>query len=96
MTEVTALNISDLHDLSKNENFFTISFKMQTYIQMSSINYVLLFIKLLKYLSSWFPRARIIFKTLSAAQTDIISFLIMYIIIFLAFVVMSHIYYGAD
>ena len=38
----------------------------------------------------------IIFKTLSYAQSDIFYFLIMYIIIFFAFVVMCHIYYGAD
>jgi len=69
---------------------------MQTYIHMSAINFVLLFVKLLKYLSSWFHRAKIIFKTLSAAQSDIFYFMIMYLIIFLAFVVMSHIYYGAE
>ena len=38
----------------------------------------------------------IIFKTLNYAKSDIFYFLIMYIIIFFAFVVMCHIYYGAD
>lgn len=38
----------------------------------------------------------IIFKTLAYARSDIFYFLIMYIIIFFAFVVMCHIYYGAD
>ena len=38
----------------------------------------------------------IIFKTLAYAKSDIFYFLIMYIIIFFAFVVMCHIYYGAD
>lgn len=38
----------------------------------------------------------IIFKTLAWAQSDIFYFLIMYVIIFFAFVVMCHIYYGAD
>lgn len=38
----------------------------------------------------------IIFNTLKYAQSDIFYFLIMYIIIFFAFVVMCHIYYGAD
>jgi hypothetical protein len=69
---------------------------MQTYIQLCSINYVLLFIKLLKYLSSWFERAKIIFQTLGYAQSDIFYFMIMYLVIFCAFVVMCHIYYGAE
>ena len=38
----------------------------------------------------------IIFKTLSHAKSDIFYFLIMYTIIFFAFVLMCHIYYGAD
>lgn len=38
----------------------------------------------------------IIFRTLSYAKSDIFYFLIMYLIIFFAFVVMCHIYYGAD
>jgi hypothetical protein len=38
----------------------------------------------------------IIFKTLAYAKSDIFYFLIMYMIIFFAFVVMCHIYYGAN
>lgn len=60
------------------------------------MNFILLFIKVLKYLASWFERVMIIFNTLKYAQSDIFYFLIMYIIIFFAFVVMCHIYYGAD
>ena len=56
----------------------------------------MIFIKLLKYLATWFERVMIIFKTLAYAKSDIFYFLIMYIIIFFAFVVMCHIYYGAD
>jgi hypothetical protein len=67
-----------------------------TYQRVCSINFVVLFIKVLKYLASWFERVMIIFKTLSYAKSDIFYFLIMYIIIFFAFVVMCHIYYGAD
>lgn len=96
MTQVTALNLSDLHDLSKNEAFFTISFKMQVYIHLSAFNYVLLFVKLLRYVSSFIRRTKIIFRTLSAAQGDIFSFMMLYAIIFFAFSVMCHIYYGAE
>lgn len=69
---------------------------MLIYSRICSINFILIFIKVLKYLASWFERVMIIFKTLSYAKSDIFYFLIMYIIIFFAFVVMCHIYYGAD
>jgi hypothetical protein len=93
---VTALNLSDLDDLSKNEAFFTISFKMQVYIHLSAFNYVLLFVKFLRYLSTFIKKTKIIFRTLSAAKEDIFSFMILYVIIFVAFSVMCHIYYGAE
>ena len=60
------------------------------------MNVILIFIKALKYLASWFERVMIIFKTLAYAKSDIFYFLIMYLIIFFAFVVMCHIYYGSD
>jgi hypothetical protein len=69
---------------------------MEIYIHICSIIFVLLFVKLLRYLVSWFERAMIIFKTLGRAQSDIFYFLIMYLVIFFAFVVMCHIYYGAE
>lgn len=77
-------------------SFLSISQKLLTYQRLCSINFILIFIKVLKYLASWFERAMIIFKTLTYAKSDIFYFLIMYLIIFFAFVVMCHIYYGAD
>ena len=65
------MNLSDLDDLSKNEAFFTVSFKMQVYIHLSAFNYVLLFVKLLRHLSSFIRRTKIIFRTLKAAKEDI-------------------------
>ena len=73
-----------------------IAFRMQDYIYISSIAMILLFIKLIKYVSNWFKRAMIILSTLEKASSDIIYFLIMYLVIFCAFVVMCHIYYGAE
>lgn len=93
---MTALNLSDLSDLSKNEAFFTITFKMQVYIHLSAFNYVLLFVKFLRYLSFFFKKTKIIFSTLETAKEDIFSFMILYVIIFVAFSVMCHIYYGAE
>lgn len=69
---------------------------MLIYSRICSINFILIFIKVLKYVASWFERVMIIFKTLAYAKSDIFYFLIMYLIIFFAFVVMCHIYYGAD
>jgi Polycystin cation channel len=83
-------------DVKYNENFLSVSFLMLEYSRLCSINVILIFIKVLKYLASWFERVMIIFQTLSHAKSDILYFLIMYIIIFFAFVVMCHIYYGAD
>jgi len=96
MTQVTALNLSDLNDLSNNEAFFTVSFKMQIYIHLSAFNYILLFVKLLRYLSSFIRRTKIIFRTLKGAKEDIFSFILLYAIIFFAFGVMFHIYFGAE
>ena len=83
-------------DVKYNENFLEVSFLMLEYSRLCSINVILIFIKVLKYLASWFERVMIIFQTLSHAKSDILYFLIMYMIIFFAFVVMCHIYYGAD
>ena len=38
----------------------------------------------------------IIFETLGRATSDILYFMIMYMVIFFAFVVMCNIYYGAE
>lgn len=95
-TKISSLELSDLYDVKQNEYFYFVAFRMQVYIHMCSIIFVLLFIKLLRYLVSWFERAMIIFKTLGRAQSDIFYFLIMYMVIFCAFVVMCHIYYGAE
>lgn len=96
LTKISSLELSDLSDVKQNEVFFFVAFRMEVYIHICSIIFVLLFIKLLRYLVSWFERAMIIFKTLGRAQSDIFYFLIMYLVIFCAFVVMCHIYYGAE
>jgi hypothetical protein len=57
---------------------------------------VLLFTKLLKYLANWFQRAMVIFRTLARAYSDVVYFLVMYLVIFMAFVVMCHVYFGAE
>ena len=94
---VSRLDIAGLStDVAKNEDFLRISYRLLIYTRICSINFILIFIKVLKYLAAWFERVMIIFKTLAWAQSDIFYFLIMYIIIFFAFVVMCHIYYGAD
>jgi hypothetical protein len=85
-----------MYDPNKNEIFIELADKLDIYRKICSINCILIFIKVLKYLASWFERVMIIFKTLVWAQSDIFYFLIMYIIIFFAFVVMCYIYYGAD
>ena len=95
-TEDKGENNFIINDPKQNEFLLFIAFKMQEYIYICSISMVLLFVKLIKYVSNWFTRAMIIFRTLETASSDIIYFLIMYLIIFCAFVVMCHIYYGAE
>ena len=94
-TIISKLNLTDMTDAANSEIFFFVAFRMQIYIQMCGIVYVLLFFKLLKYLGTWIKRVTIIFNTLERAQSDIFYFLIMYMVIFCAFVVMTHIYYGS-
>jgi hypothetical protein len=93
---VSQKSFGEFRDIGSNEAFLKISYEMLTYSRVCSINFILIFIKVLKYLASWFERVMIIFKTLAYAKSDIFYFLIMYLIIFFAFVVMCHIYYGAD
>jgi len=93
---ISKKNFSDFKELKNNEDFLDVANNILLYSRICSINFILLFIKVLKYLASWFERVMIIFKTLAYAKSDIFYFLIMYIIIFFAFVVMCHIYYGAD
>ena len=66
------------------------------YLSVSSFNLVLIFVKMLRYLSVWFARVAMLFRTLANARSDIFYFLIMYLIIFFAFVVMCHLFYGSD
>jgi len=89
-------SFSDFRTIRTNDVFLRISDLMLYYSRVCSINVILIFIKVLKYLASWFERVMIIFKTLAYAKSDIFYFLIMYLIIFFAFVVMCHIYYGSD
>ena len=95
-TKIQPLELSELHDVTKSEIFFVIAFRMTVYIYICGVNFVLLFVKFLRYLVTWFERSMIIFETLARAYSDIFYFLIMFLVIFFAFVIMSHIYYGAN
>lgn len=89
-------DFKEMRSIENLEIFLKVSNEMLNYQRICAINFILIFIKVLKYLASWFDRVMIIFKTLAYAKSDIFYFLIMYLIIFFAFVVMCHIYYGAD
>lgn len=96
ISNVAALEYPLVPNNEKAEVFTEIAYALLRYLNLTAINFVPIFFKLLKYLSSWFQRVKLIFRTLAWAQSDILYFLIMYMVIFFAFVVMCHIYYGAD
>lgn len=64
MTRISPLSLAELNDVTKNEVFFIVAFRMETYVQMMAVNFFLLFVRLLKYFAFFFERVMIIFKTL--------------------------------
>jgi len=71
----------------------TLGLRLRTYTFVSGLNIVLLFCKLLKYLKAWSESP--LFKAIGKAYPDMLYFLILFLVIFFAFVIMVHVYYGA-
>ena len=94
---MTTLNSSEeTFDTRKSDVMLTIAFRIKDYTSVCAVTVVLLFFMLLAHLEHWLPRAKVILKTLSLAYSDMLYFLILFLVIFFAFVIMSNVYYGAD
>jgi hypothetical protein len=73
-----------------------VAFYLQIYFQLCSFNLVLIFTKILRYLAEWFERVKVLFNTLDFAKSEIFYFLLMYLLIFFAFVTMAHLFFGSN
>lgn len=81
-------------DKGSTDSLLTLGLRLRTYSSVCGVNIVLLFCKLLKYLKAWSGSP--LFKALSKAYSDMLYFLILFFVIFFAFVIMVNVYYGAD
>lgn len=64
-----------------------------SYTRISSVNLLLMFFRLLKYMGK-FERIHLLFETLKAAKNDILYFFVLLMGIFMAFVIFAHIAFG--
>jgi hypothetical protein len=64
-----------------------------SYTRISSLNLLLIFFRLLKYMGK-FERVYLLFQTLKAAKNDILYFFVLLMGIFMAFVIFAHVAFG--
>ena len=68
--------------------------QLNTYIFLTSLNFLLIFFRMIKYLGR-FERVRLLQKTFQNAQSEIFYFFILLISIFFAFVIHGHLAFGS-
>ena len=79
-----------------NDEILQVSKLLPLYQCTISLNLILISFKVLKYLGALFERVTVMFKVLSHAQSDIIYFFALYLIIFISFTTTFHIFYGSQ
>ena len=60
-------DITQLFDIERVDPFYDIATLMTVYGSICSINFTIIFIKVLKYLASWLDKVMMIFRTLENA-----------------------------
>ena len=66
----------------------------RTFINCVSFNFLFMFLKLLRYVSSLLNRTKIFFDALNLATNDMVGLIIFFTTVLLAFVLMSNLYFG--
>jgi len=79
-----------------NDDILQVSELLTLYQRTVSLNLILVSFKVLKYLGALFERVTVMFKVLSHAQSDILYFFALYLIIFISFTTTFHIFYGSQ
>lgn len=75
------------------DEVLAIIYNLKLYIQINSVNLLIIFFRLLKYLGK-FERIRLLHQTFVRAKTEIFYFFILLIGIFLSFVIFGHVAFG--
>ena len=92
---IVSASETDLSDPDTLNSFYRVAQLHKLFLGICSFNLILIFTKVLRYLSVWFERVSILFNTIKHASSDLIAFIIMYTIILFAFTLMAHIFYGS-
>lgn len=75
------------------DKILEIIYNLKIYVQLNSVNLLIIFFRLLKYLGK-FERIRLLHQTFVRAKTEIFYFFILLIGIFLSFVIFGHVAFG--
>jgi hypothetical protein len=75
------------------DQVLAIIYNIKTYVKINSVNLLIIFFRLLKYLGK-FERIRLLHQTFVRAKTEIFYFFILLIGIFLSFVIFGHVAFG--
>ena len=79
-----------------NTHILYVANLLTLYQRSVSLNLILISFKVLKYLGALLSRVTVMFKVLNHAQSDIIYFFALYLIIFISFTTTFHIFYGSQ
>lgn len=82
-----------VYDPELTDDVLNIIFTSKIYVKINSVNLLLIFFRLLKYLGK-FERIRLLHQTFVTAKTEIFYFFILLIGIFLSFVIFGHVAFG--
>lgn len=83
-------------DIQNNDNVAYTASLLVLYQRTVSFNLILISFKVLKYLGVLIERVTVMFKVISHAQSDILYFFALYLIIFISFTTTFHILYGSQ
>jgi len=75
--------------------FFDAQKAFRLFIQMCAVNTILVFLRVLRFLRP-FPHMRVIFFTFGRAFGDLIWFVVVYVVILLAYTFLGHYIFGTD
>ena len=89
-------NLNYFLNPKNNTNLLYVTDLLTLYQRTVSLNLILISFKVLKYLGALLSRVTVMFKVLSHAQSDIIYFFALYLIIFISFTTTFHIFYGSQ
>jgi hypothetical protein len=95
-SEIDMDSLNYFLETKHHDEVLSVAKLLTLYRRTVSLNLILISFKVLKYLGALFERVTLMFKVLSHAQSDIIYFFVLYLIIFISFTTTFHIFYGSQ